>query len=358
MFITFGVYYKDVINFTSFIFLILKIMKTKNFIYISFSTLLIIFLFTSSTFAMYVHSSNGQWGRFMKNSWEGQIQHNPDNLISNIEKSDLSSSEEQSLYYQYSEEKLAHDIYTYFYELYWTQVFSNIASSESQHMEAVRVLLDRYDLEAPTTYWELQETYDVLKAEWEKSLQSALEVWAKIEILDIEDIVDTIKETDNDDIKLVLTNIGWASYNHLRWFLNTLSMNNLETDIDYNNYLTQDQLNTKWSIKYLLVDRLESEWVSVSEINNKSQNTRHTNTNSSLLNKYKLSLKSKYGKKIDNLSTDKLNLLSEKINALSLKINSGNYSISVKQKYISMFDALNDLVTERITELQINELFE
>lgn len=333
-------------------------MKTKKFIHVWVSVFVLYFILTSLTFAMYGHSSNGQWNRSMKNLWEGQIQHNPDSFISNIEKSDLSSSEEQSLYYQYSEEKLAHDIYTYFYELYWTQVFSNIASSESKHMEAVKVLLDRYDLEIPTTYWELQDTYDALKAEWEKLLQSALEVWVTIEMLDIEDIVDTIKETDNDDIKLVFTNIGWASYNHLRWFLNTLSMNNLETDIDFSYYLTQDQLNTKWSIKYLLVDRLESEWVSIPEINNKSQNTRYTNSNNSLFSKYKLSLKSKYGTKIDNLNTDKLNLLSEKIDALVLKINSWNYSSSVKQKYISMLDALSDLVTERIAELQINELFE
>lgn len=35
-------------------------------------------------------------------------------------------------------------------------------------------------------------------------------------MLDIEDIAKAIKTSDNDDLKLIFTNIGGASYNHLR----------------------------------------------------------------------------------------------------------------------------------------------
>jgi hypothetical protein len=128
----------------------------------------------------------------------------------------LSDAEKQELYYGYSEEKLAHDLYTYFYSLYGTQTFQNIANSESQHMTAVKTLLDRYSLATPTDYGTLQSTFDSLRVEGEKSLQSALEVGLKVEMLDIEDIKDTIKTTDNDDLKIVFTNIGGASYNHMR----------------------------------------------------------------------------------------------------------------------------------------------
>jgi hypothetical protein len=45
---------------------------------------------------------------------------------------------------------VARDAYTYFYSLYGTQTFQNIANAESEHMAAVKVLLDRYSLPTPT----------------------------------------------------------------------------------------------------------------------------------------------------------------------------------------------------------------
>ena len=75
-------------------------------------------------------------------------------------------------------------------------------------MEAVEVLLDRYELDAPTGYGDLQSTYDTLIAEGKLGLKEALEVGLQIEILDIEDIDDAILNTDNDDFKIVFTNIG------------------------------------------------------------------------------------------------------------------------------------------------------
>jgi len=54
------------------------------------------------------------------------------------------------LYYGYSEESLAHDMYMYFYELYGVETFKNIADSEAEHKTAVKSLLDRYGLEVPT----------------------------------------------------------------------------------------------------------------------------------------------------------------------------------------------------------------
>jgi hypothetical protein len=129
-------------------------------------------------------------------------------MIVNIPASDLSDKEEEILYYGYSEEMLARDVYNYLYELYNEDVFKKIADSEQKHMDAVEVLFDRYELQLPTGYGDLQSTFDALKSEGEQGLKEALEVGLKIEILDIEDIDDAILNTDNDDFKIVFTNIG------------------------------------------------------------------------------------------------------------------------------------------------------
>jgi hypothetical protein len=63
--------------------------------------------------------------------------------------------------------------------------------------------------------------------------------------VDIDDIVTAIKSTDNNDIKVVLTNIGGASYNHLRGFLKTIDNNGYETELDWTPYLEESDLSTK-----------------------------------------------------------------------------------------------------------------
>lgn len=184
-------------------------------------------------------------------------------MVQNVAPSNLSDQEKLDLAYQYSEEMVARDAYAYFATLYDTQAFRNIADSEQQHMDAVKVLLDRYNLPVPTTYGELETTFAILKAEGEKGLKEALEVGIKIEILDIKDIVDTIKTTDNDDLKIVFANIGGASYNHMRGFIKALEVNGLTTTIDYSDYLSQTDLDTRGSLKAKLSDKLTSEWVTL-----------------------------------------------------------------------------------------------
>ncbi|USN59292.1 MAG: DUF2202 domain-containing protein [Candidatus Peribacteria bacterium] len=173
---------------------------------------------------------------------------------------DLSEAEKEMLYYGYSEELLAHDMYLYFYELYGTPTFKNIADSEQEHMTAVKTLLDRYELDIPTDYGELTDEFAALKAEGEESLLKALEVGVKIELLDIEDIAQTIRTTDNDDFRIIFTNIGGASYNHLRGFLTAINNAGLETEIDYSDYITDEEVATKGgSLKSKMAEKLEAE---------------------------------------------------------------------------------------------------
>jgi hypothetical protein len=82
-------------------------------------------------------------------------------------------------------------------------------------------------------------------------------------MLDIKDIADTIKTTDNADLKLVFSNIGGASYNHLRSFARQIGAKGFTTSIDYSAYLTAAEVASKGSLKGKLADRLAKDGIAV-----------------------------------------------------------------------------------------------
>ena len=69
----------------------------------------------------------------------------------------LSVEEETDLLFMREEEKLARDTYLTFYEAWNLAVFSNIASSEQMHMNAMLKLLKKYDLPDPAAGNEIGE---------------------------------------------------------------------------------------------------------------------------------------------------------------------------------------------------------
>jgi hypothetical protein len=205
-----------------------------------------------------VLSQNGwAYGRIVQQSA------NAPSEISSIQASSLSDIEKSALAYQYREEMVARDLYTHFSTLYEDGVFKNIAESEQNHMDSVKSLLNRYGLPVPVGYTELQSTFDELKASGSTSLQSALEVGLKVEMLDIEDITKTIKMTDNDDLKLVFANIGGASYNHLRGFSKAITSHGYGTSVDISRYLSTDELQSRGSLQYKLSETLQKEGIAL-----------------------------------------------------------------------------------------------
>ena len=139
----------------------------------------------------------------------------------------LSADEEAGLLYMREEEKLARDVYLTMYNLWGQQVFENISEAEETHAEAVKMLLDRYNLVDPVgsngigvfTDPQLQTLYDTLVNQGTTSLMEALYVGAAIEELDIVDITaEEAKIENNDDIALVYANLKKGSRNHLRAF--------------------------------------------------------------------------------------------------------------------------------------------
>ncbi|MBN2534155.1 MAG: DUF2202 domain-containing protein [Spirochaetales bacterium] len=150
------------------------------------------------------------------------------NSISGYPVEDLSAREKAGLLQMYEEEKLARDVYNVLFVRWGLSVFSNIARSEQTHIDAIKQLLEKYDLpvdiQKPGEFsnQELAVLYDELTRKGEASIQDALMVGATIEDLDIFDLDRFIKESDNTDIKIVYNNLQKGSRNHLRSFYSQL----------------------------------------------------------------------------------------------------------------------------------------
>ena len=147
-----------------------------------------------------------------------------------------SAAEQQWLVYLREEEKVARDVYLYLHDLWPVPVFENIAASEQRHMDAVKTLLDRYNLADPAAETEvgrfanpeLQALYDELVAVGSESLKQALGVGVLIEETDIADLDAAIAASTHPDIQKVFSNLRAGSLNHLDAFLFALDL--LEQD--------------------------------------------------------------------------------------------------------------------------------
>ena len=62
---------------------------------------------------------------------------------------ELSEQERDGLIYMRLEEKLARDVYITFGDLYSYTAFLNIQTSEQNHMDAMKRLIDKYNIEDP-----------------------------------------------------------------------------------------------------------------------------------------------------------------------------------------------------------------
>ena len=169
-------------------------------------------------------------------------------VIANLPMQDLSTEEELGLARMREEEKLARDVYLTMYDKWNHIVFASIARSEQQHMDAVKILIDKYNQPDPVVGHdrgefsdpEMQVLYDSLIAQGSESLVDALKVGATIEDLDIKDLYELLEQTDNSDIKTIYQNLAKGSRNHLRAYVSQLSYRNVIYDAQF---LTQAQVD-------------------------------------------------------------------------------------------------------------------
>ncbi|WP_456456068.1 DUF2202 domain-containing protein [Thermovibrio sp.] len=152
--------------------------------------------------------------------------------VQNLPKQSLSQEEIKDLLHMREEEKLARDVYLTLSKYYPLPVFRNITKSEEQHMKMVALLLKKYNLSDPVLETgnkvgvfkdeKLQELYKQLVEKGKKSLIDALKVGATVEDLDIKDLEEALKRTDNQDIRVVYQNLMKGSRNHMRAFVRVL----------------------------------------------------------------------------------------------------------------------------------------
>lgn len=142
----------------------------------------------------------------------------------------LSADEMHWLQYMREEEKLARDVYLALYAKWKMPIFSNIAVSELNHMDAVKSLLDRYGIADPAvpqrgvfTNAKIQALYDSLMEKGILSKKDALQVGVIIEETDIDDLTSALALTSHPDITKVYTNLREGSYSHLSAFTTQLA---------------------------------------------------------------------------------------------------------------------------------------
>jgi len=199
-------------------------MKASKIILITFLFFLITGCNSDST------KENSLASEFKPNN-EVQQQQNLADKLASIPIEDLMYVEEQAILFMREEEKLARDAYNLFYELWEQKIFSNIASAEKTHMDAMLLLIDRYQLTDPIgdddemgifEDSELQNLYDILTTMGEYSMVDALSVGAEIEEVDLLDLEIRYQQSDNQDIHFMFDELMKGSRNHLRSFVSNL----------------------------------------------------------------------------------------------------------------------------------------
>lgn len=165
----------------------------------------------------------------------GQIKDICPCLNSQFPLENLSKAEKDALLFMREEEKMARDVYKAMLDLWNVPVFSNIMEAEQRHMDAILCLLNKYQLTDPVgnnpagvfQNTNLQNLYNALLAEGKQSKAAAFTAGAKIEDVDIADLMKLRTDMDNADIRAVFDELTRGSRNHLRAFANNLKALNL-----------------------------------------------------------------------------------------------------------------------------------
>lgn len=142
----------------------------------------------------------------------------------------LTDAEKSGLYLMREEEKMARDVYSFFYTKFKFRIFGNITKSENVHSNAVLRLITYFGLTDPAVATvavfkdpTLQALYNKFTTE-ATTVDQALKTGAFIEEYDIADLKKLIAETQNKDIKLVYGNLMRGSEFHLKAFTGVLKL--------------------------------------------------------------------------------------------------------------------------------------
>lgn len=169
-------------------------------------------------------------------AYRGNGGYNSNNYNTQSTINTLTQEQKDALTFMYQEEKVARDAYITLNDKWDVRVFANISKSEQKHMDAVKSLLIKYNIEVPVLddtigvfeNEELQSLYDELVEKGLTSLNDAYEVAVTIEETDIADLEERMENASSDAQK-VFSNLLRGSNNHLQAF-------NRQLNSDSNNY--------------------------------------------------------------------------------------------------------------------------
>lgn len=147
-------------------------------------------------------------------------------LTITAERGTLTDAQRTALAGLAQEEKLAHDLYAAFAGKSEAVVFDHIAAAETQHLNALRTLMDRYGVTDPTkgvaagTFSDpgVQATYDRLLKAGSASDKAAFEAGRTVEQADIDALTRALDGLSAPDAKQVYTFLKDASQRHLTAF--------------------------------------------------------------------------------------------------------------------------------------------
>ena len=129
------------------------------------------------------------------------------------------------LQYLIEEEKLAHDVYQHFTELWGAQVFGNIRDSEVMHQQLLVPLLEAKGIGDPRTGTvgtfadaDIQRLYDQLIQQGSASITDAYKAGVAIEEKDIADLNSDLATTTDPATIAVLQRLLAGSRAHLQAF--------------------------------------------------------------------------------------------------------------------------------------------
>ena len=186
-----------------------------------------------ATFATYAFAEGGknqkrQDGEMGQGDTQQERITNPDQV--NLSVRQLSEQQKEIIYSIYEEEKLARDVYRTLGNMYPEEnTFANIQLSEQNHMDAVRNLCDKYDIDIivsdNTSVFSIPKMqdfyYDTFVGNPTGSLLEALEVGKTIEEMDINDLGLALQDMPKD-VATVFNNLISGSLNHLDAFENAI----------------------------------------------------------------------------------------------------------------------------------------
>jgi len=160
---------------------------------------------------------------------------------------ELTDVEKEGIQYIYEVEKVARDVYQYFYDEWKTPVQNIISGSEQTHMDIMKELIDKYNLDDPAEgngYGEfsnsdLQQLYHNLIESGLSSEVDALSTAAMIEEFDIVEIKEYANNTNRDDIISAYNKLLEGSEDHLRIFVAKLKDKAVEYQPQYLSQTTE-----------------------------------------------------------------------------------------------------------------------